>query len=124
MMETDKDAALKEAVINWISLNEDQRFANRYQTEIYQQYLSYRSIFEHTPEVLYQTEHLRWCAERSITGYRDLHELNLKNSTYQIHRLIVPYHDLNDFEKGKDKDVLEIMDKVIALSESIKDNIL
>ena len=119
MAKADRDTSMEEAFNQWISLNEDQRFANRYQTEIYGQYFTYRSTFDQTPELLYQTEHLRWCAERSITGYRDLHELNLKNSTYQIHRLIVPYHDLSDFEKRKDQDVLEIMDKVIALSESL-----
>ena len=119
MAKADRDAALKEAFVHWISLNEDQRFANRYQTEVYQQYLTYRSTFDQAPELLYQTEHLRWCAERSITGYRNLHEMNLKNSTYQIHRLIVPYQELSVFEKEKDQDVLEIMDKVIALSESL-----
>ena len=35
----------------------------------------------------------------------------------------MPYHALNDHEKGKDKDVLLIMDKMIALSESLEENI-
>ena len=114
----------KEAAKNWISLNEDKRFANRYQTEIYKTHQTYRPLLEQRPELLYQTEHLRWCAERSITGYRDTHEASLKDGTYQLHNLIVPYHALNDHEKGKDKDVLEIMDKVIALSKETKEEIL
>ena len=123
-VEEDKNKILEEAAADWISLNEDQRFANRYQTEIYKSYQTYRPLLEQHPDLLYQTEHYRWSAERSITGYRDIHNPAIKSSTYQIHHLIVPYQDLNDHEKGKDKDVLVIMDKVIALSESITDNIL
>ena len=118
------EETFKEASKNWISLNEDKRFANRYQTEIYKTHQTYRPLLEQHPELLYQTEHMRWCAERSITGYRDMHEPNLKDGTYQLHNLIVPYHDLSDLEKGKDKDVLEIMDKVIALSKEIKEEIV
>lgn len=114
----------KEAARNWISLNEDKRFANRYQTEIYKTHQTYRPLLEKRPELLYQTEHMRWCAERSITGYRDMHEANLKDETYQLHKLIVPYHNLSEHEKGKDKDVLEIMDKVITLAKETKEEIL
>lgn len=120
----DREKTLSEAANAWIALNEDQRFANRYQTEIYDTYQAYRPLLDHDPERLFQTEHLRWCAERSITGYRSLHQPDIKSLTYQTHPLIVPYHALNDHEKGKDKDVLLIMDKVIALSESLEENIL
>lgn len=119
LMESNRDATWREALKNWISLNEDKRFANRYQTEIYHAYQRYQSVFKRHPEILYQTEHYRWCAERSITGYRDLHELNLKSEKYQIHKCIVPYQDLSDLEKGKDKDVLNIMEKVIKLAKQI-----
>lgn len=121
MVEEDKDNALKEAAKDWIALNEDKRFANRYQTELYHTFQSYRTLLEQKPELLYQTEHLRWCAERSIAGYRDMHELKIKNDSYQLHKLIVPYHDLNEHEKGKDKDVLEIMDIVLKLAKELND---
>ena len=123
-VKTDKDKAFAEAARNWIALNEDKRFANRYQSEIYTTYETYRPLLEKNPELLYQTEHMRWNAERTITGYRDMHEVNLKDGTYQLHNLIVPYRDLSDHEKGKDKDVLEIMDKVIALSKKTKEEII
>lgn len=123
-MEEDREKALSEAASAWIDLNEDKRFANRYQTEIYKSYQTYRPLLEQHPDLLYQTEHMRWCAERSVAGYRDIHDPEIKSSAYQIHHLIVPYHDLNDHEKDKDKAVLEIMDQVIALSENIKENIL
>ena len=72
--------------------------------------------------MLYQMEHLRWCAERSITGYRDAHEQGIKygKDDFQIHKLIVPYHMLPESEKDKDKDVLENMDKVIDLYQKTK----
>ena len=117
----DKDKAFAEAARNWIALNEDKRFANRYQSEIYKTYQTYRPLLEKSPDLLYQTEHMRWNAERTITGYRDMHEANLKDGTYQLHNLIVPFYDLNDHEKGKDKDVLEIMDKVMRLAKETKD---
>ena len=121
MVEEDKEKALEGAARDWIALNEDKRFANRYQTEIYKTYQTYRPLLELHPELLYQTEHMRWCAERSITGYRDIHNPSIKNSTYQIHNLIIPYHDLDDHEKDKDKDVLETMDKVLELSKELND---
>ena len=124
LVKENKNAALSEAASAWIALNEDHRFANRYQTEIYKSYQTYRPLLEQHPDLLFQTEHMRWSAERSVTGYRDIHDPEIKSSAYQIHHLIVPYHDLNDHEKDKDKAVLEIMDQVIALSESIKENIL
>lgn len=124
MVKENKEKAFEGAAREWIALNEDKRFANRYQTEIYKTYQTYRSLLELHPELLYQTEHMRWCAERSIIGYRDIHNPAIKNSTYQIHNLIVPYHDLNEHEKGKDKDVLEIMEKVIRLADATKENII
>lgn len=124
LVEEDRENTLAEAVREWIALNEDKRYANRYQTEIYNTYQTYRPLLEQSSELLYQTEHLRWCAERSITGYRDTHNPKIKSGAYQLHHLIVPYYDLDGHEKGKDKDVLLVMDKVIALSESIAGNIL
>ena len=124
LMEEDREGTLAEARKNWIELNEDKRFANRYQTEIYKTYQTYRKLLERQPELLYQTEHLRWCAERSITGYRDMHQYNLKNDKYQIHKLIVPYEELSDKEKGKDKDVLEIMDRVTALASTLTERLV
>lgn len=117
-MKENRKEALDEANRNWMGLSEDKRFANRYQTEIYKLYKSYRPLLVQQPELLYQTEHLRWCAERTIAGYRDMHEENIKNPVYKMHSLIVPYHDLNDKEKSKDRNVLHIMDQVIELAES------
>ncbi len=123
-VKVDKDTAFAEAARNWIALNQDKRFANRYQSEIYKTYQTYRPMLEQNPDLLYQTEHMRWSAERTIAGYRDMHKANIKDGTYQLHNLIVPYYDLNDHEKGKDKDVLEIMEKVMALAKTIESRII
>lgn len=58
---------------------------------------------------------MRWCAERSIAGYRDMHEENIKDPVFKIHNLIIPYSDLNEEEKTKDRNVLNIMDKVAEM---------
>ena len=120
--EKDQQNALAEAARHWIDMNEDRRFANRYQVEIYKTYATYRELLQQNPEVLYQMEHLRWCAERSITGYRDAHEQGIKcgKDDFQLHKLIIPYYMLSQSEKDKDKDVLENMDKVIHLAKATK----
>ena len=122
-MENDAQKTLVEAVRHWIALNEDMRFSNRYQVEMYNTYKTYRKLLQHNPEVLYQMEHLRWCAERSITGYLDAHKQGIKSNKddFQIHNLLVPYDKLPKSEKLKDRDVLEIMDKVIKLSKDINE---
>lgn len=119
---SDKENALAEAARHWIDMNEDRRFANRYQVEMYMTYSIYRELLQQNPELLYQMEHLRWCAERSIAGYKDAHEQGIKygKDDFQLHKLIVPYHMLPENEKDKDKDVLENMDKVILLSKETK----
>lgn len=104
---------------NWFNMNEDKRFSNRYQVEMYKTYVTYRNLLDEKPELLYQMEHLRWCAERSITGYRDTHEQGLKEDTYQLHKLIVPYKDLPETEKAKDADVLNNLDTVYALAQNM-----
>ena len=120
-MESNAPKALGEAARHWIAMNEDMRFSNRYQVEMYKTYKTYRKLLQHNPEVLYQMEHLRWCAERSIAGYREAHEQGIKCSRddFQIHKLIVPYNKLSKSEKLKDRDVLENMDKVIKLSKEV-----
>ena len=121
-MENNSSKALGEAARHWIAMNEDMRFSNRYQVEMYNTYKTYRKHLQKNPKVLYQMEHLRWCAERSITGYKDAHEQNIKctENDFQMHRLIIPYYMLSESEKLKDRDVLEIMDKVVKLSKETK----
>lgn len=92
---------------SWLKLNEDMRFSNRYQIEMYTIYKDYDEAGI-SRELLYQMEHLRWCADRSIIGYRDAHQWNIKDtSSYKQHCLIIPYKDLPSAEKKKDVEVIE-----------------
>lgn len=118
------ELALNDAYRHWIPLNEDMRFANRYQIEIYRTYTIYRETLEKNPHILYQMEHLRWTADRCITGYRDSHSfLNADGSTgvkdkkLKLHFDIIPYYDLTEGEKDKDKNVVNNMDKVMNLAK-------
>lgn len=118
------ELALNDAYRHWIPLNEDMRFANRYQIEIYRTYTIYRETLEKNPHILYQMEHLRWTADRCITGYRDSHSfLNADGSTgvkdkkLKLHFDIIPYYDLTEDEKDKDKNVVNNMDKVMNLAK-------
>lgn len=119
LAETDWDKAREIAETNWANLNEDKRFANRYQVEMYKTYQTYRALLDQNPDILYQTEHLRWSAERSVAGYRNMSKEKIKSDIYQIHRLIIPYYELDALEKSKDKNVLVLMDKVLSLQKTI-----
>ena len=121
--------ALMDAYHHWILLNEDMRFANRYQIDIYHTYMVYRDILEQNPHTLFQMEHLRWTADRCITGYRDTHDFvnsdgsfGIKDKKMKLHYDIVPYYNLPEGEKDKDKDVIKNMDKVIELAQTYKKN--
>ncbi len=99
----------------WQLTSEDHRFSNRYQVDNYDNYQRYESA----PE-LAQMEHLRWCAERSIIGYRDTSSYNLKDNDYQLHKLIIPYHDLPEGEKKKDREVLRNRKRLLAVHKKYK----
>lgn len=97
-----ENANLEKARELWYRLSEDFRFSNRYQIEIYDIYNRYAGC---TPkESMYRMEHLRWCADRRILGYRDF---AIKNTKFKTHPLLVPYNDLPEQEKNKDKEVVE-----------------
>lgn len=122
------ERALSDAYHLWIPLNEDMRFANRYQIEIYRTYQTYRQLLEEKPAILYQMEHLRWLADRCITGYRNSHDFanadgthGIKDKRMKLHFDIIPYYDLTEDEKDKDKNVVKNMDKVVAIARQYKE---
>lgn len=98
----------------WYLTAEDFRFANRYQIEMYDIYRRYGSC-ESRP-TLYRMEHLRWCADRRIIGYRAVPLKRLKSEAFKTHHLLVPYDDLSQAEKDKDADVVENIPRIVALS--------
>lgn len=86
----------------WYAANEDMRCSNRYQIEMYDAYERYEQYV--SKESLYRMEHLRWCAERRIIGYR---YDKIKDKKFKTHPLLIPYFDLPLGEKNKDISVIE-----------------
>ena len=97
------------AIRLWMQLNEDMRFSNRYQVDMYDTYIKY-----HDSPMLMQMEHLRWNADRSIVGYRCSHDSGIKDLNFKLHKMIIPFYKLSDKEKKKDLDVIVNMNKLTA----------
>ncbi|WP_257479413.1 hypothetical protein [Alistipes timonensis] len=67
-------------------------------------------------------EHRRWCADRSIIGYRDTCAERLKDiDCFKLHWSIVPFKDLPEKERDKDRDVIGNMKKILNLGPSTLD---
>ena len=97
-----ENADIRKARLLWYRASEDFRYSNRYQIEMYDIYERYEDC---TPkETLYRMEHLRWCSERRVFGYR---KSEIKDKKYKTHHLLVPYSELPAREKNKDMAVIE-----------------
>ena len=88
----------------WMLLNEDLRFSNRYQVDMYDTYIKYKD----SPK-LRQMEHLRWNADRSIVGYRSSYDSQIKSYDFKLHMNIVPFYKLSAADHKKDSDVIDTM---------------
>ena len=101
----------------WYLTSEDFRFSNRYQTEMYDIYRRYAGN-----PALQEMEHRRWCADRSIIGYRDTCAERLKDiDFFKLHWSIVPFKDLPEKEQDKDRDVIDNMKKILNLGPTMQD---
>lgn len=107
LMEEHRDFMHDIAIRLWMNLNEDLRFSNRYQIDMYDTYLKYKDS-----PMLKQMEHMRWNADRSIVGYRSSHESGIKDLRFKLHWMIVPFNQLPEAEQQKDVDVIENMRKL------------
>ena len=109
--------AERTARLLWYLTSEDFRFSNRYQTEMYGIYQRYAEN-----SALHEMEHRRWCADRSIIGYRDTCAERLKDiDCFKLHWSIVPFKDLPEKERDKDRDVIGNMKKILNLGPSTLD---
>ncbi len=119
------DELKAQARTSWIKLEENMRWANRYQIDAYVTYanaLGYKfakTVEEDYREVtveefenalsdelllpLMSMEKYRWNAERTIEGWR---YGAVRNNTHRVHHLIVPFSDIPEKEKLKDKAVI------------------
>ena len=134
-MYTEGDANFAEekrkAQSSWQQMEENMRWANRYQIDAYSTYLrtlGYRITFspeqavtdpeflknlpEETMRTLMRMEKNRWNAERSIEGWR--YEPT-RDNIHRTHPLICPFGQLPPKEQTKDKSVIENLYYVITL---------
>lgn len=137
VLNNDKEMLEKEitrARNSWINLEENMRWANRYQVDAYMTFintLGYKICKEQhdeqnsvTPEefersltekkllALMQMEKYRWNAERTIEGWK--YGPN-RDDIYRTHPLIIPFSKLSDDEKVKDKIVIENLPYLMIL---------
>ena len=134
-MYTEGDANFAEekrkAQSSWQQMEENMRWANRYQIDAYSTYLrtlGYRITFspeqavtdpeflknlpEEAMRTLMRMEKNRWNAERSIEGWR--YEPT-RDNIHRTHPLICPFGQLPPKEQTKDKSVIENLYYVITL---------
>ncbi len=104
--------------LSWAALPENMRWSNRYQVDIYNTYAKelkelkieeYKDIGKLTQEnmrPLAHMEHRRWIAERSIMGWRQVTENDVRNDNFFIHDQIIPFAELDMEQKIKDHSVV------------------
>ena len=127
---------------SWNILGSIDRWANRYQLDAYPIYCrtlgyeintfeenetfdnfeKYIKIFKDENSTLHiskeqmlilmRMEKYRWNAERSIAGWR---YGEIRDNTHLIHPLIIPFQQVPDNEKEKDKDVIKNIPYILAL---------
>lgn len=120
---------------NWINIEENMRWANRYQIDAYLTYLNtmgYKitrslnegqneippeiyneKLNENKLQILMRMEKYRWNAERTIEGWK---YGEVRNNNYRIHNLIVPFYKIPQKEKLKDRQVIDNLPYLIALA--------
>ncbi len=100
------NAEEEKALREWYSLSEEMRFANRYQVEMFDTFEKYDRM--NVPRgVLHRMEHLRWCADRYIVGYRFCPGASSPDKeTYKVHGDLVRFDSLTESDRDKDAEVI------------------
>lgn len=94
------------ALVEWYGLSEEMRFSNRYQVEMYNTFGKYDRL--NVPRAcLHRMEHLRWCADRYIAGYRFCPGARREDKEiYKVHKDLIPFDELPEEDRNKDAEVV------------------
>ena len=102
----------REAEKSWGELNEDLKYSNRYQIDMYGIFVRYKGMNNVSAETMMRMEHSRWMADRAIIGYKYNKE---KFKEYKLHHCMVAFDSLPDPEKTKDDQVISNLELVQQL---------
>ncbi len=120
-LENSLDLELTKAKESWIELSENMRWSNRYQVDAFASYIralkdidittveDLRDAADSKLEPLAETEHRRWMAERTVSGWRQVRPEvgEIRMDKFQHHTLFVPYDQLDQDDKDKDITVIK-----------------
>ena len=94
------------------STTEQSKLSNRYQIDHYRTTLPILRRNPNIMEQMAQAEHHRWIAERTLAGWKQKKDGEMRVNELKIHTDIVPYHNLDEQEKTKDKNVVNFAIKL------------
>lgn len=106
---------------DWNRQKENMRWANRYAIDIYPLIKNMETPLDSdgnpiVDEKYCSMEHRRWMAERYVFGFRQAKPGEKRNNEFFVHNCLIPFDELSDSEKKKDKSIL-LMPKMVAIKE-------
>ena len=106
---------------DWNRQKENMRWANRYAIDIYPLIKNMETPLDNdgnpiVDEKYCSMEHRRWMAERYVFGFRQAKPGEKRNNEFFVHNCMIPFDELSDSEKKKDKSIL-LMPKMVAIKE-------
>ena len=109
---------------SWLQTTSEQdKLSTRYQIDHYRSTLPIiaQGLGNELADRLAQSEHLRWIAERTLAGWRQVEYGEKRVNELKLHTDIIPYHQLSKDEKRKDSNVVLFAETLVkAKKESQK----
>ena len=106
----------------WLNMKktpQSSRNASRYQADAYTSLIGIlrRGDNATNPEMiekLSESEHRRWIAERTLAGWRGLHEGEQRDNLRKHHDCIKPYDQLSQAQKALDRNVIRFIIRLLS----------
>lgn len=109
---------------------ESSKHASRYQSDLFRStinVLKRHDLSEDNDllEMLAECEHRRWIAERTLMNWRSLKDGEHRVDILRRHDCIIPYDELSDEEKQKDRNVIQFAKRIATVGsiQSIMSNL-